>query len=253
MLRAFPRVLLGAFALAFAAFGATACTPQKAASPPATVTTAADPADADAMRAAVREVLTKNPELVEEALAELERRREVERRGKIEGDTRDFVLGPRNAPVTVVEFFDYRCPYCHAAMDWVLETNRRNPQTVRIIFKEFPVLGETSVEASQAAGASIKKGRYLPFHRAIMAYRGQLDAAQIDTLARSAGIDVARMRRDMEDASILDHLQANHEIAAEAKIDGTPAFLINGKWVRGWNQAQADQLLADALRDARKR
>lgn len=237
MLRAF----LGACALAATLFLAPA---------PASAQ-ALTPAQKDEVRAMVREVLRTNPELVEEALAELERRREAERRKKIEGDARDFSIGPRNAPVTIVEFFDYRCPYCHVAMDWVFETMRRNPQQVRVIFKEFPVLGETSVEASQAAVASIKQGRYLPFHRNIMAFKGQLDSAQIDAIARRSNVDVARMRRDMADMAIMDHLQANHEIARESKIDGTPAFLINGRWVRGWDQAQADKLLADALRDAR--
>jgi protein-disulfide isomerase len=209
------------------------------------------PAQKEEVRGMVREVLRTNPELVEEALAELERRREAARRVKIEGEARDFSDGPRNAPVTIVEFFDYRCPYCHEAMTWVFEVRRRNPQTVRVIFKEFPVLGEASVEASQAAVASIKQGRYLPFHRALMAHRGQLDSAQIDAIARRSGVDVARMRRDMQGGAILDHLQANHEVAAESKIDGTPAFLINGKWVRGWNRAEADKLLTEALRGAR--
>lgn len=208
-------------------------------------------AEKDEVRAIVREVLRTNPELVEEALNELERRREAARRLKIEGDARDFSDGPRNAPVTIVEFFDYRCPYCHAAMDWVFEARRRNPQTVRVIFKEFPVLGEASVEASQAAVASIRQGRYLPFHRALMSHRGQLDTAQIDALARRSGIDVTRMRRDMSETAILDHLQANHAVAAESKIDGTPAMLINGAWIRGWDRERADRTLNDALRAAR--
>ena len=210
-------------------------------------------AEKDEVRAIVREVLRTNPELVEEALAEMENRREAARRVKIEGDARDFADGPRNAPVTIVEFFDYRCPYCHAAMDWVFEVRRRNPQTVRVIFKEFPVLGETSVEASQAAVASIRQGRYVPFHRALMANRGQLDSAQIDALARRSGIDVTRMRRDMSETAILDHLQANHAVAAEAKIDGTPAMLINGTWIRGWDRERADRAVAAALREPRKR
>lgn len=211
------------------------------------------PAQRDEVRSIVRDYLRQNPQVVEEAMAELERRREAERRVRIEGDPRDFSIGPRNAPVTIVEFFDYRCPYCHEAMTWLFEAVRRNPQTVRVIFKEFPVLGEASVEASQAAVASIKQGKYAAFHRALMAHRGQLDSAQLDAIARRAGLDVARMRRDMEDRAIMDHLQSNHEIAAESKIDGTPAFLINGKWVRGWNRAQADELLAQALREARRR
>lgn len=243
-MRLMMKALLGAAALALAAMTMSMA--------PASAQ-ALTPAQKDEVRAVVRDYLRQNPQVVEEAMQELERRREAARRVKIEGDARDFSLGPRNAPVTIVEFFDYRCPYCHEAMSWVFEAVRRNPQTVRVIFKEFPVLGETSVEASQAAVAAIKQGKYVAFHRAIMAHRGQLDSAQIDNIARRVGMDVARMRRDMDDRAIMDHLQSNHEVAAESKIDGTPAFLINGRWVRGWNRAEADKALADALRDARKR
>lgn len=206
------------------------------------------PQQKDEVRAMVRDYIRQNPEIVEEALDELQRRRDAALRVRIEGDARDFSVGPRNAPVTIVEFFDYRCPYCHAAMDWVNETLRRNPQQVRVIFKEFPVLGPSSVEAAQAASASIRQGRYLPFHRAIMANRGELNTARINALAKASGIDVARMRRDMETAPIMDHLRDNHELAAEARIEGTPAFLINGKWLRGWDRAEGDRLLAEALK-----
>lgn len=241
-MRPMMKALFGAAALMVMAMFATPASAQ-----------ALTNAQKDEVRSVVRDYLRQNPQVVEEAMQELERRREAARRVKIEGDARDFSMGPRNAPVTIVEFFDYRCPYCHQAMTWLFEAARRNPQTVRVIFKEFPVLGETSVEASQAAVAAIKQGKYVAFHRAIMAHRGQLDSAQIDNIARRAGMDVARMRRDMDDGAIMAHLQSNHEVAAESKIDGTPAFLINGRWVRGWNRAEADKALADALRDARKR
>jgi protein-disulfide isomerase len=210
------------------------------------------PAQKDEVRALVRDYIKQNPEAVQEALDELQRRRDVALRQRIESDARDFAIGPRNAPVTIVEFYDYRCPYCHAAMDWVFEAIRRNPQKVRVIFKEFPVLGPASAEASQAAVASIRQGRYQPFHRALMSHRGNLDGAQIDAIARRSGIDVARLRRDMNDEAIFNHLRDNHAVAGEARIEGTPAFLINGQWLRGWDKAEADRMLADALRAKRR-
>lgn len=219
---------------------------------PASAQTALTPAQKDEVRALVRDYIKQNPEVVQEALDELQRRRDVALRRRIESDARDFAIGPRNAPVTIVEFYDYRCPYCHAAMDWVFEAIRRNPQKVRVIFKEFPVLGPASAEASQAAVASIRQGRYQPFHRALMSFRGDLDSAQIDAIARRSGIDVARLRRDMNDEAIFNHLRDNHEVAGEARVEGTPAFLINGQWLRGWDKAQADRLLADALRAKRR-
>ena len=219
---------------------------------PAAFAQALTPTQKAEVRGMIRDYVKENPEIVEEALAELQRRRDAALRKRIEGDARDFAIGPRNAPVTIVEFFDYRCPYCHAAMDWVFEVVRRNPQQVRVIFKEFPVLGPDSLVASKAVLASIRQGRYQPFHRAVMSFRGDLTAAQLDTIARGAGIDVARMHRDMNDPAILDHLQANHDLAGEARVEGTPAFVINGAWVRGWDKAEADRVLADALRTTRR-
>lgn len=220
---------------------------------PAAAQTALTPAQKDEVRKLVREYIQQNPEIVQEALDELERRRQVALRKRIESDPRDFAIGPRTAPVTIVEFYDYRCPYCHQAMDWLFEAVRRNPQKVRVIFKEFPVLGPASAEASQAAIAAIRQGRYLPFHQALMTHRGNLDSAQIDALARRAGLDVARMRRDMADPAIFEHLSDNHEVASEARIEGTPAFVINGQWLRGWDKAEADRLLAEALRGRPRR
>ena len=225
---------------------------------PAASAQALTPAQKAEVRATVRDYIKQNPEIVQEALDELQKRKDAAERARIaalkpriEGDARDYSAGPRNAPVTIVEFFDYRCPYCHAAMDWVFETMRRNPKTVRVVFKEFPVLGPQSVEASQAAVASIRQGRYQPFHHAIMAFRGDLTSQQIDVLARQSGIDVARMRRDMNDVAILNHLRDNHQLAADAVIEGTPAFTINGEWIRGWDEREANRVLAAALRGRR--
>ena len=216
------------------------------------------PAQKAEVRGMIRDYVKENPEIVQEALDELQQRKEVAERARflamrprIEGDARDFSIGPRNAPVVVVEFFDYRCPYCHAAMDWVFEVIRRNPQKVRVVFKEFPVLGPQSLVASKAVMASIRQGRYQPFHRALMSFRGELTDAQIDAVAGRAGVDVTRMRRDMADPAILDHLQTNHNLAQEALIEGTPAFSINGEWVRGWDETEANRVLANALRNRR--
>lgn len=254
MIRRFLSGLVVVSALAFAS-PATAQPAARPAPAPASTLSAAQKAE---VRALVRDYIKQNPEVVQEALDELKRREEVREQARIaamrprlEGDPRDFSLGPRNAPVTIVEFFDYRCPYCHSAMEWVFETMRRNPRTVRVVFKEFPVLGDPSVDASRAAVAAIRQGKYVALHKAMMTHRGNLTSEQIDVLARRAGLDVARMRRDMGDTAVFNHLKANHELAAEARVEGTPAFMINGQWLRGWDQAEADRMLAAALRERR--
>lgn len=202
------------------------------------------PLTPDQVRAIVREYLVSNPTVIEEAMAALERKRAAERRVKIERDPRRFVTGPANAKITIVEFFDYRCPYCHAAHDWVAAKMKAR-KDVRWVMVEFPILGPNSLEASRAAVASMKQGRYLPFHRALMISKSQLASKDIDAIAKSVGLDVARLRRDMNDPNIMALLQADQELAAAEKIDGTPAFMINGVWYRGFAPANMDRALRE--------
>jgi protein-disulfide isomerase len=209
-------------------------------------------AQKEEVRRVVRDYLVTNPDVLDEAQKALDAKKAAERRAVIENDPRDFSIGPRDAGVTIVEFFDYQCGYCHAAMDWVFAAQASNPRDVRVVFKEFPVLGPASEEASLAAVASIKQGRYQKFHRALMTHRGQLDSTVIDTLARKADLDVARLRRDMADPAIFEHVERNHKHATDSDIRGTPAFMINGEFVRGYDKAAMDRTLAKALKDARK-
>src|SRR5262249_52680932 len=154
---------------------------------------------------------------VEQALVTLEAQRQEARYDRIVADKRNFSVGPANAKVHIVEFFDYRCVHCKEALAWSMD-KIKNRKDVRFTFVEYPILTENSVEASKAAVAAIKQGRYLAFHQKMMNSRGELAAKEIDTYAREAGIDVARMRRDMEEPAVIDLLQSNHDIATEAKV-----------------------------------
>jgi protein-disulfide isomerase len=204
------------------------------------------------IRAVVRDYLVHNPDVLKEALDALEKQTASERRRRMENDPHDFALGPRNAPITIVEFFDYRCPYCHAALSWVSDLARTR-NDVRIVFKELPVLGPESMEAARAAIAANRQGRYWQFHQTVMAFRGDLTSARIDTLARQAGIDVARMRRDMQSEDITHLLEANHELAYGAGITGTPGFMIDGELISGFDRRALEVKLREATQDARRR
>jgi len=207
--------------------------------------------DSAQVRQVVRDYLVNDPELLKEALDALAERQSQARRVEIETDPRDVSVGPANAPIVIVEFFDYRCPYCHAAAEWLFQT-MENRRDVRVVFKEFPVLGPESLEAARAAIASIPQGRYRQFHRALMAHRGDLGSPQIDTIARANGIDVARMRRDMANPEIDRILERNHELAVGENITGTPGFLINGELVPGFNRQQLEARLAEAAREVQQ-
>ena len=199
------------------------------------------------IRAVVRDYLVRDPTVLREALDQLEARTAADRRHEIEADPRAFAIGPADAPITIVEFFDYRCPYCHAAMAWLFNV-KDNRRDVRIVFKEFPVLGAQSLEAARAALAAQKQNRYLQMHEALMGFRGEMTSEQIDVIARQAGVNVERMRRDMEGDDITAILQRNHELAAQAGVNGTPGFMINGEWTYGYDEAALNRSLREAAR-----
>ena len=117
----------------------------------------------------MREYLVRNPDVLREALDALESARTPNAGSEIADDPRDFAIGPADAPVTIVEFYDYRCAYCHAALEWVIDLSRTR-RDVRVVFKELPILSAASMEAARAAIAAMPQGRYLQFHHALMSF-----------------------------------------------------------------------------------
>lgn len=204
------------------------------------------------IRAVVRDYLVNNPDVLREALDALEGRVSAERWQRIRSDPRDFAIGPADAPIVIVEFFDYRCPYCHAALEWVIDLTRSR-RDVRVVFKELPILSDASMEAARASIAAMPQGRYWAFHQALMGFRGDLTSEQIDALARRSGLDVARMRRAMDDPAITALLEENRAHAIDYDISGTPGFVINGELVPGFNQPLLEARLREATREARRR
>jgi protein-disulfide isomerase len=199
------------------------------------------------VRTLIRQYLLENPEVLEEAQKALEEKKRLAAWRQITTDGRAFAQGPANAQVTLVEFFDYNCPYCKVSINWMLDTVRTR-KDVRVIFVDLPILGPGSIEAARAAIASQKQGRYLQFHQALMGTRGQITQDRIDAVARSVGLDVARLRRDMQDPAIDKALADNNAAAMAVGVQGTPAFMVNGKMM---NFGGVDDVNA-ALRDAAK-
>lgn len=204
------------------------------------------------IRALVRDYLVNNPDVLREALDALEARASDERWREVKSDPRDFSLGAADAPITIVEFFDYRCAYCHAAYEWVSDLARRRPD-VRLVLKELPVLGPDSMEAARASLAAMPQGRYWEFHRALITYQGDLTPEAINRLAQRAGIDVARMRRDMENENITRQLEQIRAQAIEYQFNGTPGFVINGETIPGFHRETLEARLRTAGQEARER
>ena len=191
----------------------------------------------------VREYLLNNPEVLFEAAErhrENQRRQQAERdraalrkhRNKILADPHSFVGGNPDGDVTLVEFFDYRCGYCKQFAPTLERIKKLDPK-LRVVYKEFPILGPDSFKGAQAALAARNQGRYLEFHEALMRVEGALDEKAIMSVARSVGLDTDKLGKDMQSPSILDILGKNRQLANELGITGTPALIVGDQILRG--------------------
>jgi protein-disulfide isomerase len=207
----------------------------------------------------VRDYLLREPEIIYQALEELQRRQAeaaAERQRTAVAANRvqlfdragDPVAGNPVGDVTVVEFFDYQCQYCRRVVP-SLQALLAEDQDLKVVFKEFPILGEASVTAARAALAAREQDRYLPFHFALMSAR-DLSLGTIMALARSVGLDTERLASDMESPAIEAQLQANLTLARELGIEGTPAFVVGDELIPGAvDKARLAQLIEEARTD----
>ncbi|MFM2128507.1 MAG: hypothetical protein RL477_53 [Pseudomonadota bacterium] len=245
-----PPILFALLAIAIAA--AAALVPLGLPSGPG-----AGPGDFDRR---VRGYLTSHPEVIMEAVEALRRRdtalQEARQRAAIRANRAAIVdagplpvSGNRAGDVTVVEFFDYRCPYCRQAAGEVKALLAAD-RGIRFVLKEFPVLGPESVFAARAAIAASMQGRYGEFHDALMARAGDLDEAAVIDTARAVGLDIERLRRDMGASQVAALINETHALARKLFITGTPSFVIGDDLVPGFATA-AD--LASLVARARRR
>lgn len=202
-----------------------------------------DPAQEDAIRNVVRQYLLENPEVLIEALqvyrerqqqAEQARVRQTlaERQEELARDPDTPVMGNPEGDVVVVEFFDYRCPYCIRVASPLRQTVEADGN-VRLVMKEYPILGPESVTAARMALAAARQDKYEEIHTAFMAASGELDEARAFALAEDVGLDMERLRRDMQAPEIDRMLERNAALAQALQINGTPAFVIGDELIRG--------------------
>jgi protein-disulfide isomerase len=189
----------------------------------------------DEVERIVREYLLREPEIIMQAIEELQRRRDAQaaatQRERLAGeqealqaDARDPVLGNPDGDVTLVEFFDYRCGYCRIMAEPMQTLLAADPQ-LRVVMKEFPILGPDSLLASRAALAAHRQGGYEAMHWALLA-ESRIDETAIRRLAEAQGLDVEQLFADMEADAVADHIQDNIMLAQGLGINGTPSFVI---------------------------
>jgi len=251
-----PGIAVAALAVAGAAFFFA----RQPSAPPAEQAATGDRAE---MEAVIRDYLIANPEVIAEAIRALQRREveaEQERLASAAGehwealktDAHSPVVGPGDAPVTVVEFYDYRCSFCRRAYPDVAKLLETYEGDIRYVFKQFPVLdgaGSTDGVSHTAARAAVAAAEQDPaafrqFHDRLMRRDGQLTKERVFEVAAEAGLDLERLRAGMEDSTIDSYLSDTLALARRIGVTGTPTYVINGRVLAG---AQGYEAMEDLV------
>jgi protein-disulfide isomerase len=201
------------------------------------------PAQRQSIQAIVNDYLTKNPDVLVGALhkaeAELDRDADAKTaalialyRHQLYDNPQTPVGGNPQGKITLVEFFDYRCPYCKETQPSIEKLAAEDGQ-LRLVYKEFPILGPVSVTAAHAALAAGRQGKYEAFHRTMMAARGNITDDTVFAVAKSVGLDVVQLKRDMAAPEVKEAVEANTKLAEALGITGTPSFVIGDRLVPG--------------------
>lgn len=214
----------------------------------------------DAFERRVRDYLLDHPEVIIAAVQRLEARQQAaaeseaqtvlkSRAEQVFRDPASPVGGNPEGDVTLVEFFDYNCRYCRQVAG-PMEEAEKGDAKLRIVYKEFPILGPNSIAAAMIALAAHRQGKYAAFHKALMRVRGTADEATALRVAGEIGLDVARLKVDMRDSAIQTEIDRNLELARALRITGTPGFVIGTRILRGAADVATLRKLVD---DARKK
>jgi len=207
----------------------------------------------------VRTYLLAHPEVLQEVSAALQSKQDLARadvvRERVQAnptllraDLRDPAFGPADARVTVVEFFDFRCPGCKQTAPEVMRLMQAHPD-VRFVFKDWPILDQGGEDlshyAARAALAAHEQGLYLPVFQSLMA-TPSLDQPAIDEVLAANGVDMARARAAMSSAAVARHLADIHTAGATLQLVGTPTFFVNGAPQASIAPAALDQAIRAA-------
>ena len=195
----------------------------------------------------IREYLVQHPEVLQDAMSALEKKQAADEALKnkaaikdnaeiIYNSPRQVVTGNPQGDVTFVEFFDYNCGYCKRAMADMFDMIKHDPK-LRVVLKEFPVLGTGSVEAARVAVAvrmQDKSGKkYMDFHQKLFNARGQADKAKALAAAKDAGLDMARLERDLTSDEVKQTLAESLDLAEKLGLNGTPSYVIGSNVIVG--------------------
>jgi protein-disulfide isomerase len=220
-------------AVAIGALFATACTAQ------------ADDFSKEDIETIVQEYIMENPEIIADAIYLLQERAEADKakqatdalqemQGMLIDNPLDPVGGNTDGSITIVEFFDYNCGYCKRASDTLQQLVKDNPN-LKVVFKEWPILSESSSTAARIALAInlSEPEKYEEFHHALLGTRSIRSANDVWKVAEKAGIDRAMAEAKMNSPEVNQHLQQTSTLAQQLGITGTPAFIVGDKILKG--------------------
>ncbi|MCL2505633.1 MAG: DsbA family protein [Alphaproteobacteria bacterium] len=206
----------------------------------------------------IRELVTnKEPEILKTAIQNLQRKemaaaetrikeKLTAEKKRIYDDANTPVGGNPKGKIVIVEFFDYTCGYCKRASD-VLSQLIADDKDVKILYKNFPVLGPNAVEAAKASLASNRQKKFKEFHDALMKHSGALTNDSIMEIAKTVGLDVDKLKKDMADPKIQAMLDDSMKLGRELGVEGTPFFIVNDNVFPGALQLdQFKQIIAEA-------
>lgn len=201
--------------------------------------------DEEEVKRLALEAILENPEVIAEAVTTLRERQIQEQNERLavslKNDPNAPVLGNPLGDFTIVEFFDYNCAYCKAAMP-IIQELLESDRGVRLVYREWPILGEGSVFAARAALASRRQGRYEDMHWALMSLP-RADEQSVLRIAERLDLDIEQLLIDMDDPSVDAHIELSNALASELEFSGTPSFMVGQERVPGLVPLRQLQLL----------
>ena len=210
---------------------------------------------------AIEQYLRSHPEVIEQALQSLDVRRQEDEKIRVAQaiathqeellwDPASPVSGNLNGDVTVIEFFDYRCGYCKRAASAVTQLQQDEPG-VRVVYKDFPILGEASVFAARAALAAREQGKHQAFHEAMLAAENELSKEEVFAIAQHVGLDTKKLEADLHASDWQRVLDRNRTLAKMLGISGTPGFVVGNEVYPGAPELSSLKALVAQVRSKR--
>ena len=195
----------------------------------------------------IKDYLLTHPEVMQDVMAELEKRQQsadaekhraavVENKATLFSSPHQVVLGNPQGNVTMVEFFDYNCGFCKRAMTDMLDLIKTD-NNLKFVLKEFPVLGEGSVEAAHVAVAARMQDptgkKYIDFHQKLLGGRGPADKARALAVAKDVGFDMTRLEKDMNSDEVKTTIDEDMKLADALGVNGTPSYVVGNELIVG--------------------